>query len=117
MQRANEQKPTDSSRVVPEKFSMRAERFAEGFIVQGERDLHGAKTNEQAAHHHALDRQIIEHAGYVHKIGEQKRHSHDQHAHQHDDASPFQDEAESSHGESKQFAFLEAETANPGETY
>src|SRR5258708_909802 len=117
MQRANEQKPTDPSRVLPEKFSMRAERFAEGFIVQGERDLHRAKSNDQAAHHYALDRQIIEHAGYVHKIGKQKRRAYDQHAHQHDDARPFQDEAESSHGEPKQFAFFKAEPTNPSEPH
>jgi hypothetical protein len=50
MERANDQIPTESSRVLPEKFSMRAECFAEGFIVEGERDLHRAKPDDQTAH-------------------------------------------------------------------
>src|SRR5205823_10882341 len=72
--------------------------------------------DDQSAHYHALNRQIIEDVRDIHEICEQKRDAHDQSAHQHDEAGPFQNVTEPPHGKAKKFAFLETQTANPGET-
>ena len=100
-------------RVRPDELPMRADGCAQGFVMQDKRDLDGAKSKDQTAHEHALERQVIEHIGNMHEVGEQQRHPHDQRAHQHDDAGPLQDITEAAHGEAAELAFFETHALHP----
>ena len=94
---------------------MGAKGGTQSFVMKHQRNLDGAKGNDQSAHEHALKRQIIEDTGNVPEICEEKRPAHDQCADHDNDASPFQNIAETAHGEAKQFAFLEAQALYPSQ--
>src|SRR6266516_3296203 len=113
---ADDEKPAKMPRVPPQKSTMRTEGFTEAFVMQHERDLHRAETNNERAHDPAPNRQIIENVRNIPKIGDEQRQAQDEAAHQHDDAGPFQDKAEAPQGEPEKRFLLEMQTFNPGKT-
>src|SRR5439155_6048331 len=89
--------------------------FAQGLIMERERNLDRTESDDQSAHQHALDREIVKHVGNVHEVSEQERKPHNQKAHQRDDAGPFQNVTEPAHAKAEKLAFLKTQTADPGE--
>src|SRR2546426_12087979 len=94
---------------------MSVDRLAQIFVMQHERNLNRTKGNDDAAHDDSFQRQIIEHAGNVHKVGEHQRQSHNQNAHQQNNACPFHDVAKPAHGKAEKSSFFKAESFDPGE--
>src|SRR5947207_9706800 len=112
---ANEQEPAESAEIIPNEFEMRSDTFAQGLIMERERNLDRTESDDQSAHQHALDREIVKHVGNVHEVSEQERKPHNQKAHQRDDAGPFQNVTEPAHAKAEKLAFLKTQTADPGE--
>src|SRR5262249_52892052 len=113
MDGADNQKPTKTTRVSPNKQAMGAHRVDHAFIMERQRDLHRTKGDDQDAHQHPRNRQIVKNAGNIREISEEKRQSHDQHANRNDNPSPFQDITEAAHGEAEKFSLFEAHTFYP----
>ena len=99
----------------PEKLPMRPEGRDQTFVVQDERNLHRGKTNKESRHYATADRQIIEHAGDIPEIGDEKRKTKEESCREDDEAKPLHDKAEPSHREPEQFTLAEMHALNPGE--
>ena len=92
-------------------------RVTQCLIMQCEGDLDRAEGNDQAAHEHALKRQVVENPGNVREVCEEKRQADDQCADDDNDAGPLQNITEAAHGEAKEFAFFETHALYPSQTH
>src|SRR4029450_4222693 len=116
MDAADNQKPSKANGVFPDKQDMGAHCVDDRLIMESQGNLDRAKSNDQDAHQHPGNWQIIEDAGNVNEIGKQQRQPHNQHAYPNDNSSPFQNITEAAHGEAKEFSFFEAHALYPGQT-
>ena len=87
---------------------MRPQGGAQTFVVQDERNLHGGKTNKESRHRTTAGRQIIEHAGDVPEIGDEKRQAEQECAREHHEAKPFHNKTEPPHGKPEQLSLAES---------
>src|SRR5436190_2337889 len=115
VQGRDEQEPAEPGQVLPDEFVMGATGGTQGLVMEDERNLDGAKGNDQDAHDQTLERKKIEHSGNIPEIRQQKRRAHDQRAHDDDQAGPFQDITEATHREPEKIALMEAQALDPGQ--
>ncbi len=112
---AKEQEPAEAHAVPAEELPVGAEGFAQAFVMQHERDLHRAEGQEQRRHQATADREVIEHAGDVAKIGDEERGAQQEGAREDDEPEPLQDEAEAPHRETEERFLAEVQPFDPGQ--
>src|SRR5262249_769952 len=116
MDSTNDQEPSKPTSILPNESDVCTHRFPQRFVVQCERDLDGAKRDDQSAHKQALDRQIIKYAGNIREVGQENWKPHDQRADHNHDAGPSQNITEAPHGEAEQFPLFKTDAFYPGQT-
>src|SRR6266542_3764523 len=73
MDPANDQKPTQATRILPDELAVSTQRLDQRFVMERQRDLNRAKANDQTTHQHPRNRQVIKDAGNIRKVGKDQR--------------------------------------------
>src|SRR5438105_9812577 len=95
---------------------MRAEGFAQSFVVENEGNLHRTKRQNKPADENALEREIVQHVRHIDEISEEHWQPQHQHADDNNNTGPFQNVTESAHGKGKKSAFAKTQSFDPGQT-
>src|SRR6266542_2923140 len=116
MHSANDQKPPETASILADELGVGAHRFEQCFIMERQRDLNRTKGNDQTAHKHPRNGQVIKDARNIGEVGKDERQSDDQRAYCNDNAGPFQNITEAPHGEAEEFSFFKANAFYPRQT-
>lgn len=115
MHPANHEEPAQAVGVAPDELRMGLKSFAQSFVMQGKRDLHRGKRENERGHCATPRRQIIEHPGCVPEVCDQEREAQQYGARKHDEADPFQDKTKPAHRKAEQRALPELQPLDPGQ--
>src|SRR4051794_32894637 len=95
---------------------MRSDRLPEILVMQGKRDLHRGKKDNQSAHEHSLNREIIQDVGNICEVSQKQWDAEQQSAEKNNQTGPLQDIAETADPEPEELALFKTETTNPDKT-
>src|SRR5205823_4883167 len=95
---------------------MRAEGFAQSFVVENEGNLYRTKRQNKPADENAREQEIAQHVRHIDEISEEHWQPQHQHADDNNNTGPFQNVTESAHGKGKKSAFAKTQPFDPGQT-